>query len=120
MTTPIEKLDRTIAEIEAIYADKTLNAAQRAGALLPLFPRFFQETKDMMDFHRGYSLGHRRISSLGSKLLRTMLDASTGELKWAKELPEGTIPSEFRRALTDFIVHFKITPPEPAPKEPQK
>lgn len=111
MTTPLERLDRTIGEIEAIYADKGLNAAQRAGALFPLLPRLFQEAKDFREYHLGYSLGHRRISALVSKLLRTMLDSSTGELKWAKELPAGTIPSEFRRALTDFLVHFKISPP---------
>ncbi len=111
MATPLERLEITLAEIEAIYADKSLNAAQRAGKFLLLFPRMLQEIKDFVEFHRGYSLGHRRISALVSKLLRTMLDSSTGELKWAKELPTGTIPSEFRRALTDFLSHFKINPP---------
>ncbi len=111
MTTPIERLDRIIAEVEAVYANKSLNAAQRAGEFLRLFPSLFQAILDFREYHLGYSLGHRRISALGSKVLRTMLDSSTGELKWAKDLPDGTIPSEFRRALTDLLTHFKMTPP---------
>lgn len=112
MTTQLERLDQILAEIDTVLEDKTLNAAQRAGALLPLLRNdLLPAVRDFREYHLGYSLGHRRISALVSKLLRTMLDSSTGELKWAKELPEGTIPSEFRRALTDFLAHFKIAPP---------
>jgi hypothetical protein len=109
MTTPLEQADLIITEVEGIFADPTLNAAQRAGSLLPYVPRLLNATKDLREFHLGYSLEHRRISALVSKLLRTMLDASTGELKWVADLPPGKAP-EFRRALTDLQTHFKQTP----------
>lgn len=111
MTTPIEEAEQVIAEIDAIMADRSLNAARRAGSLLPLLPKLLQACRNLRDYQLGYSLGNRRGSALVSKLLRTMLDSSTGELKWARELPQGTIPSEFRRALTDLLTHFKVTPP---------
>lgn len=109
MTTPLEQADLIISEVEEILADRTLNAAQRAGALLPYVLKLLHVVKNLREFHLGYRLGHHRISSLVSKLLRTMLDASTGELKWAADLPPGKAP-EFRRALTDLQTHFKATP----------
>ncbi len=110
-STPLQRVNVIVEEIDTILTDTHLNSAQRAGGVLPLLPKLLQAAKDLRDYHLGYRAANLRLSKLVSELLKTMLDSSTGELKWAKELPAGTIPSDFRRKVTELHVFFKQNPP---------